>query len=485
MKNPIEHFVTRGLILTLPVALVLQGCALHRTQPDAPPVALPSQYHTPTDIGSAAATSWISFGDPELDRLIARATSDNLDIATAKARITAARAAIGVARSQSLPQINAGGRISHEHLSDNGLMGSAPAGAFPGTYTVSDVGLDASWELDLFGAHAAERRRAQANHRETLADLDALRLSLTAEVARAFIEHVVLAEQLASVDQVVQLREQSLQLTQLRFEAGNAAAVDVARARLDLESAKTTAPTLRAELEAHRHAMGALLGTGEYVALPTTSPLLGTRFSIVNVDASLAVGLPAELLRRRPDIREAEAQFQAATAMHDIAVADQFPRISLVSGVGMESLHSGSLFDAASRYWSLGPQISLPLFDGGRRKAVTRERQAEVEAATAAYRQSVITALTDVEQALLRHRGARDAMQASVATLQQAGEVLTQETARYRGGESALIDLLDVQRQFERELQNSLDAKQQALLSFVTLRKVLGGEFESAPVASP
>lgn len=466
-------------VLWAAIALALQACASN-TQRELPSVSLPQQFHAQVaaPIDAQAHAWWTALGDPALSDLIAHATTNNLDIAAASARIKAARAAMGVARSQSMPNLNFGLRVNRERISSNGLLGNAPGDAFPETYTLYRTGLDASWELDLFGAQAAERRKAQASHVNTVADLYAVRLSLAAEVSRVYIEHVVLAQQLLSTQHVASLREQTLQLITQQYTAGQVAEAEVARARLELDRVKTQLPQLQAEVAVRGQAMGALLGTGDYVALPDSSPLLGEPLQSVVADLSVQPGLPADLLRRRPDIRKAEAQFNAAIASRDIAVADQYPHIALTSSIGLESLQRGSLFEAASKYWSIVPQISLPLFDGTRRKSVVAQRKAEVEAATAEYRKAVVDALTDVEQALLQHRGASDALLASVDATQHASELLKHEQARYNEGATSLTQLLEAQRQFETQLQSSLDAKQQALLSFVSLHKSLGGEFD-------
>jgi len=468
-------------LMFVSVALTLQACASHGAR-EVPSVGLPEQFHAQqaasTDHGYTEQW-WTTLGDPALSDLITRAIADNPDIAAANARISAARAAMGVARAPSLPSVNVGGRVDREKISSNGLFGSVPGKAFPNSYTLYRTGLDASWELDVFGLHAAERRKATANHANAIADMNAVRLALTAEVARVYLEHVVLAQKLVSTQHVVNTQEQTVELVMQQYQAGQASEADVARARLALDSAKAQLPTVQAEVAVRNQAMGALLGTGEFVSLPDSSPILGDALQSVTPDLSVQAGLPAELLRRRPDIHMAEARFTAATANRDIAVADQYPHIALTAGAGLESLRQGSLFEAASKYWNIVPQISLPLFDGGRRRSMTAQRQAEVDAAMAEYRKAVINALTDVEQSLLRHRGANDALLANVAATQHAGELLNHQQARYAAGDISLVQLLDAQRQFETQYQLSLAAKEQALLSFLSLHKALGGEFEA------
>ena len=471
-------------------AVLLQACA-HNASVSKP--ALPDEYRnaSTTDVsisersGSAKQAFfsdrawWETLGDPELSKLISQALRGNPDVEASGARIAAARARMGVASSNSYPQIGSTTRSSREKMSENGLLGSsAGGGVFPETYTLSTAGLDASWELDLFGANAAERRKASARYREAVADREAVRLSLTAEIARVYVEHIAYAQQLASARDIVDLSRQKLALIEQQYENGQVAETDVTSAELALENAREKEPGLRAEVEARRHAMGVLIGTGDYVSLPERSELLGEDLVKANARIAVEMGLPSDLLRRRPDIRQAEAAFEAAVADRAIAVADQYPRFSLVASGGYESLERGSLLESASRFWSLAPQVTLPLFDGGRRKSVVREREAQVEAATAEYRKAVIAALSDVEQALIRHRAAINTMDSSVAALGHAQLLLTREQARYQQGATAKPQLIAAQSDYEQHRQAVLESKKQALLSLVSLYKALGGDAE-------
>jgi NodT family efflux transporter outer membrane factor (OMF) lipoprotein len=464
-----------GPLLVAIAAALLQGC-MHTAGVSLP--ALPDSYRN-VDGPSAAISDrawWETLGDPELSKLISQAMRGNFDLEVAGARIAAARARLGTAASSAWPQIGATTRSAREKMSQNGLLGSSAGGAFPDTYTVSTVGLDASWELDLFGAHAAERRQAAARYRQSTADREAVRLSLTAEIARVYVEHIAYAQQLASASDIVNLSRQRLELTEQQFANGQIAEAEVRLAALALESARETATLLRAETEVRREAMGVLLGSGDATVLPERSALLGEDLARANAHIADDTGLPSDLLRRRPDIRRAEAGFEAAIADRAIAVADLYPRFSLVASSGHESLQRGSLLESASRFWALAPQVTLPVLDGGRRKSVVSERDAQVAAATAEYRKSAMNALSDVEQALIRHRAALRAMDSSLAALAHAKTLVTLEQARYEQGETAKPQLFAAQSDYERRRQATLESKKRALLSLVALYKSLGGE---------
>lgn len=469
----------RAVSLAVACAL-MQACAINPETPSTP--ILPDQFRYAPAPGAAVnadAQWWTAFGDPALDDLVAMVLRDNLDVTAAHARIRAARAQIAVADTLSLPETRAGAAASREKMSRNGLLlSSAGEGTFPDTYTLSTLGLDSSWELDLFGRNDAQRRAARARHDSAEADMDAVRLSLSAEVVSIYVEHVVLARQRESVARVIALEEQRLALVQQQHAEGYAAAVEVKSATRALEDARSALPHLEAELAARRLAMGALLGLMGEMNLPQHSVLVGDSLDATAVQP-VSAGLPSELLRRRPDLRQAEADFQVAVADRDIAVADQYPRFALVSSFGQESIESGSLLESASRFWGLTPQISVPVFDGGRRRAVVREREAMLQAATASYRQAVVNALSDVEQALIRHHGATQALDARMASLRSASEILDVAQQRYAHGASAKPELLEAEQNFETQAQSAFDAKRHALLCLVALYKSLGGDAQA------
>jgi NodT family efflux transporter outer membrane factor (OMF) lipoprotein len=486
-----RYFVKNKVAPAVALLLCLQaGCAAPVKRGELLAAPLPEGYRasvgapTPVVIGAQPAIGrlWGSLGDPQLTALIARAMVDNLDVAAASARITAAREYLGVARARFAPSVYGVGGMSREKLSRNGLLGSSAAGAsFPETYTQSDLRLDASWELDLFGVNRANKRDAIARHAAAVADLEAVRLSLSAEVARVFVEHVVLSQQLVSANREVALGEEGLSLISQQYSAGQEAESSVIHARLALEDARSDIARLESEMLARRHAMAVLLGTGEPIDLPASSPMLGETLVAVRLGDSLDTGLPSDLLRRRPDILRAEAELQSATALRDLAVADQYPRFTLTAGAGFESIKSGSLVEAASRVWHFAPQLALPMFDGGARRAVVRGREAELDAAIATYRKSVIGALSDVEQALIRYQGARRSMFAALERLAQAERLLHLAESQHAQGETAMTEVLEARRLREGYLAAALHAKQLVLLDFVVLHKALGGDPGSAP----
>jgi NodT family efflux transporter outer membrane factor (OMF) lipoprotein len=461
---------------------VQAGCAATSQPKELPPEAIPDRYVSLSDFSTrpASARWWDALGDPHLSALIAQASKANLDVAAASARITAARAHMNVARAQFSPSVSAYGASTRERISRNGLLGSAAGVALPETYTQSDVGLDASWEIDIFGANRANKREALARHAAAVADLEAVRLSIAAEVARVYIEHVVLSQQLASAHREVSLTQEGVALMSQQYGVGQEAESALILARVELQNSQSAIPQLEAEVQARTHAMAALLGAAEPVDLPAASPILGTALEPVLTQIRLDVGLPSDLLLRRPDVRRAEAELEAALARHDFAVADQYPRFTLVSGLGLESIRSGSLIESASKVWHLGPQLTLPLFDGGARRAVVKREQAGLDASIAEYRNTVIGALADVEQALIRYQGSSRAMTTALTRLSESDRLLHLMEASYSQGQNALGETLEARRLRETQLVSALEAKRRVLLGYVALHKALGGGFGGA-----
>jgi outer membrane protein, multidrug efflux system len=458
--------------------IALAGCATNRGTPETPQVVLPDRFHADIATQVAVATTsiawWKAFGDPTLEALVARALADNPDIAIASARITAARAELAGARAVGRPQVQAATGAQRVQQSENGLFGNAiRSGAFPERYSQHSTGMDASWELDLFGAARAQRHGAQAGLDATQADQDALRLSLPAEIARVYVEHLVVAQQLASVQRSVQASMQRVALLTERVQQGDASEQEVSLARQDTAWLSAQLPLLQASRDSLRHAMAALLGTGEYQSLPEDSPMLRAAPTLLG-DAIVA-GMPSDLLRRRPDIRGAEAEFHRAFADHQYAIADQYPRFALSASLGQESLKMGDLLKAASLAWNVAAQVTAPLYDGGRRKAATAQRQAQLDAAIAAYRGTVTDALSDVEQSLLSRHATRQSLAALSAGLADAQHLLDAEQSRYTQGDSALTQLLQARLSYENSLTDELRARGDALLGYVRLQKSLGG----------
>lgn len=472
---------TTNLLLASLIAasLATGGCAALKAQPETPAVALPGQFHSNVaTAGTASATDdvtwWSVLGDATLNALIMRALSDSPDMAMAQARISAARAGLAGARAAGRPQVNAAGSAQRVQQSENGMFGAATqSGAIPDLYSLYSVGADVSWELDLFGAERARRSGARAGVDAAVADADALLLSLPAEIVRVYVEHLVVSRQLASLQRSVQATSQRVALLGERLQQGDASEQEVSAARQEAGRLNARLPLLQSSRDSLRHAMSALLGTTEYIGLPDDSPMLDAAPELL--DRAIVAGMPSDLLRRRPDIRGADAEFRRAFAAHQQSVADQYPHFALSASIAQESLQVGDLLKAASLAWHIAGQLVAPLYDGGRRKAATEVQQAQLDMAIAAYRKTVIGALGDVEQSLLARQAAREALAHQAATLAEAQRVLDAEQSRFSAGDTALTQLLQARLAYEDVLAAELQARGDAVLGFVRVQKSLGG----------
>ena len=356
--------------------------------------------------------------------------------------------------------MNVGVDYSHARISNNGVTSAiggggestAPAGsdgsaAVPGTlleeFDLYQAGFDATWELDLFGR---VRRGVEAANAQVQASVEGRRgvlLSLLGEVARNYVELRGGQRQLALAKDNLGVQQQSLDLVRQRLAQGLTNQLDVARAEAQVATTAAQLPALQLRVSQTVHRLGTLLGRQP----PALSAELGEPEPIPPVPDLVPVGLPADLLRRRPDVRQAERQLAAATATVGVATADLFPRVTINGSIGLQSIEPGNLFEYASRYYSIGPSISLPIFDGGRRRAQVRVQQARRDQAFYQYQQTVLDSLREVEDALVgydKEQERRNSLEAAVAANQQAVRLARE---LYGQGVTDFLTVLDAQRE--------------------------------------
>lgn len=464
--------------LGLAAMALAAGCAVgpdfKRPPPDVPGVFL----NAPAGSGTPGTPDrwWTQFQDPLLDRLIDGALRQNLDVAQALARLRQARAQARVADAGTYPSVAADAGITRSRTSANGPI---PIGRLPGasiTNTTYAGGFDARWELDLFGHERRTAEAAAAHGDAQAASVRAATLSMAAELARDYFDYRGVQAQIAVLDSSIRDADQSLELTRQRLKAGDAAEVDVARARNELLALQSQRPALAAALGGDEYQLELLVGRPPGV-------LAGALSAAVALPAAgpPPAGLPSLVLERRPDVAEAEAQLHAATAEVGIAVSNQFPRFALVGSYGDQAIHAGDFLDAASRYWSLGPSLTLPLFQGGALAAQVDAQKAAQETALAGYRRAVLAALAETETAFLRDAQAREVTAQRREQLSAAQSILETQQQRYAAGDIALIDLLDAQRQRNDVQGAEIQARMQACRERIALFKALGGGWESIP----
>ncbi|HZE96988.1 MAG TPA: efflux transporter outer membrane subunit [Planctomycetota bacterium] len=453
------------------VLLLAAGCAVGPDY-ERPKTEAPAAWGEKADTATAdLSTWWALFGDDELNRLVDRAVKSNHDLRIAVGRVNEARAQMGIVFAAALPEIDAGGSVTRARQSPNALQFGVPD-----LYTTHyKAGFDASWELDLWGAVQRGYEAATADYESWIENRRAVLVTLLGEVARNYVGLRgnqllidVLRRNAASARDTVEI-------TRARLAAGVATTLDVSRAEALLASAEAAIPQVEAALKQTIHRLSVLLGLAPEAL---TAELAATR-PIPGAPPRVVVGLPSELLLRRPDVRQAERRLAAATAAIGIATADLYPRISLTGAFGLDSLSSGDFLKWESRAWSLGPSIRWPIFAGGRIRSQIAVQDAQQEQALAFYEKSVLNALEDVENALVaylregdRLRRLEEAVAANRKSVELADDL-------YRKGLTSFIDVLDAQRAAYINEAERARSQADVTLNLVALYKALGGGWES------
>lgn len=468
----------RFAIAALP-ALVLGACTVG---PDfrAPTPALPAAFReAPSGQSQALDRWWTGYGDPTLVTLVDRALAANTDIAVAEARIRQARARVDEARGGQLPQVEAQGTTTLRRLSRNGeQLANIPTNVISPDldYTVYRSGFDASWELDLFGRTRRQVQAAEARLGSAAEARNDTLVRVAGDVARAYADFRAAERRIAVAKETLSASRQTADLTRRLVGAGEEAQSESERTESGVAESEAAIPPLEGDRKAALYRIDVLLGAqpGTAEAIVAASPDATLRAP------DLPAVLPSDLLRRRPDIRRAERELAAATADVGVATADLYPRFSITGSLGLEALSLGDLVSSASRFGSLVPGFSLPIFDGGRRRAVVRRQQAVLDEGLATYNATIVRALSDVETALLRYREDRnraDRLRTARARLARSLELAR---LRYRAGESSLTDVLDVQRQVSAIDDRLAQADATVITDAVSVDKALGGGWQTA-----
>lgn len=456
--------------------LLLAGCMAVGPDYSPPESRMPDGWqegHAPSMIPGQAVTLgwWSEFDDPQLDAFIERARRHNLDIRQAVARIREARATLGVARGSWWPEANAEGSAVRQRSSENGLYSSGGT-----TETLYAAGLDASWEIDLFGRIRRSVEAAQADYQASEEDRRDVLISVFAEVARTYLDTRTYQARLAAAEGNIDSQRQVLKLTRSRFRNGLATGLDVAQAEQVLAASEAEVPPLRAGLTRSINTLAVLLGQTP----GSLSDQLSAAAPIPVPPPQVAIGVPADLLRQRPDIRRAERQLAAQTARIGVAKADLYPRLSLSGTFAFEAIDAGDLLQGGSRAFGFGPTLRWLLFDGGRVRAQVAAEDARTEQALLTYEQSVLNALNEVENALSQYLNQRNRLDALDRSVQAAQRSLKLATRLYRDGLVDFQNVLDAQRElFNNENQLAV-ARGNTSIFLVQLYKALGGGWDPA-----
>ncbi len=457
------------------LAALLGGCAVgpnfHPPQPAVPAAwagvaaGRENAASVATEQTAQLVRWWENFHDPKLTSLIEQALHANLNLQIAGARLREARASRAIAAGVLWPSLAASG--SYQREGGNGTIS-------PNQF---QAGLDALWEIDIFGGTRRSVEAAGAAVQAARENLHDVQVTLAAEVALDYIQLRASQEQIAIAGENLKAEQHTAELTRKKLAAGFASALDAANANAQAATTAAAIPPLETAVRQSIYSLSVLLarppadllddlsGPGP---LPLTPP-------------EIPVGLPSDLVRRRPDIREAEAQLHAATANIGVAVSDFFPSFSLTGSVGWQNDRLRPLFDSANRQWSFGPQIKWPLLQGGSTVANLRLQQALRDESYLAYRQTVLSALLEVENNLIafaKEWERRKALEDAVVFNRRALE-LSQEL--YARGEVDFVNVLDAERSLYSSQTSLSQSRQSISTDLVALYKALGGGWTDAP----
>jgi NodT family efflux transporter outer membrane factor (OMF) lipoprotein len=418
---------------------------------------------------------WELFGDDNLNQLEKQAAAHNQDLAAAAANYEQARVLIGAARSAFYPQLYAGGTpggdINRQRTSMNVPLEGAAANETH-TYDTFTAPVYLSWELDFWGRVRRTSESAQAQSAAAADDLETVRLEVATEVASEYFTYETSLAEEALIRDTIQAYQKSLDLTQNRRKGGVVSDLDVAEAATQLHSAEGQLPEIELSAAQNLHALAVLCGQ---------SPVdftMATNQSTTNFLAALPSIIPGELLERRPDIAAAERRVASANAGIGIAKAAFFPVVKMNGLAGFQSIGIDSLFDWPSRFWSVGPSIDLPLFTGGYNRAHYAAAKAAMDASVATYRQTVLTAYSDVENALAAQTLLVKQWDAETAALIAARQALDIANNRYHSGLVTYLEVATAQTTAlsQEELVLRLDNSRQA--ASINLIKALGGDWK-------
>lgn len=455
-------------------ALVAAACASVGPDYAEPRLDLAERWSEPAGEGLVAQPAeldqwWGQLGDPLLATLVERALTQGLDVRAALARLEEARALRGAARADRLPSI--GARASYEHREESE---NTPLGAFVPRSDIHAAGLDAAWEIDLWGRVRRLVEAAERDLEASLEDVQDVALTVAAETALAYVDLRAFERRLAIARTNVELQERTLALVTSRFEAGLVGERDIAQAATNVESTRSRVPLLEGGSRAAQVRLAVLLG----VAPGTLSEELSAPAAVPRPPLSLAVGVPADLLRRRPDVRRAERAFAAEVARVGVAQGDRFPRLDLAGTLGLASDGIGHFLEQDSTVVGFGPSLRWSLFDAGRLRQRVRAQSARAEQRQIDWERTVLLALEEAENAMtgfVREQARRSSLERAATQARRAVELAR---TQYREGLSDFQAVLDSER-VVAGLEDELVLGDAAVtIRAIALYKALGGGFD-------
>lgn len=455
-------------LLPLLAAACSQAPAYH------PPVApLPAKFADADKVWGEAQPAapstdkawWRALGDPALDAMEDRLEKDNPSLAAILAKHRLAMAALRQSKAATMPDVESGGVLTRNRQSDNRPLRSATQPAY---YEADSVGATVSYELDLWGRVRDSVKAARANAQASAEDVAALRLALQADLASTWTAMRGADLEIAILSDAVGAYQRADDVTHHRYDGGIATGIDVGRADAQLADAQAQLAQVRVQRAVLAHAVATLAGipAGEAQIAPLSGSL-----GVLSVPASL----PATLLQRRPDIAAAERRMYAANRAIGVARAARFPQISLGGNGGFQSMAVSSLISAPNAFWALGPQFSLPIFDGGRIKARIEAARADWDAAAANYRGNVLQAMREVEDGLTSMDQLQQESAAQNRAADAAGKAAKLSYELYIKGANTLLDVVTAETAELAARRRAAQVATQRVQTSIALVRALGG----------
>ena len=469
------------LALWTPLLLTLVGCTVGPKfqVPESPKVDRYGPAPTPQETSSAQVPGggvqrfqsgqavpeqwWTAFGSEELNKRIDTALAHSPTVEAARASLRQAQELLRASKGARFPFADAA-------LGGSRIKESVVSGGSGTPFTLYNASVNVSYTLDLFGGvrHGVELRQAQADFQRWL--LEGASLSLASNVATASFQESALQEQIDATQQVVELLQEQADLATRQYAIGVKSQGDLLAVQSQLASARAALAPQRLALATLRNQLAVLMGR-----MPSEGGLQGGGLGGFQLPAEVPLSLPSELVRRRPDVRAAEAQLQAATAQVGLATSDLFPHITLGGSYGSAASETGDLFKEPTTTWSLGLNLLQPIFHGGSLRAQKRAAEAGLDGASAAYRASVLNAFREVSDTLNALQFDADALQAQAQAEQAASKSLELVKAQYRIGSASYLQLLDATRQWQLARLGFIRARAARLSDTAALYAALGG----------
>ncbi|MDH3453799.1 MAG: efflux transporter outer membrane subunit [Desulfuromonadales bacterium] len=449
-------------LAALGTMLLLVGCSLHQPTRVLLPVDPPPEYlenQAAVQPGLSAEQWWLAFNDEHLNLLMTELFAHNLELVQSFARLEQVESIVRITRSAQSPALSAAGNLSRSR--QPGVMNDF-------TGDSRQLSLAAGFELDLWGKLAAQSQAANLDLAASRQDVQTLYLGLSARLADLYFIAVEQRAQLALTDQIISSFTETAARVESRYRRGLVPAVDMYQARQSLAGAQAARHLFEARLAEAEHAMGVLLGRypernpgGRLAQLPTAPDLF-------------AVGIPAELVSQRPDLLAALQRVEAADARVAVAIADRFPSLSLSGNYGTlrQEVTAGLI---KGDFWSLLGNLTMPVLDGGRRRAEVSRKEAVLREAVAGYQQKVLAAFQDVEDALVNNFATGRRVARLAETAQATGATLRLSTERYLAGLVDYLPVLTAQRADADTRSRLLGAQRQLLSDRISLARALGG----------